>query len=203
MTTDTMDSPATTTASGTQDGTTTAKTTALTSAQANTADATTPASADTDGAAAVAAIEYQPFVVPEGITTDEEMLGEFQAAAKGLKLSQEDAQKFADLGVKMQLKQADSYRKTQEDWIEATKTDAEFGGEKLSENLGIALKARDAFGGPALIKVLNDTGLGNHPEIIRAFYRVGKAISEDNRVITGNPSGNPADPAKRMFPNQA
>lgn len=203
MTTETLEAPATTTDTGTQDATTTADTTALTSEQPGTADASPAASADTDSSAEVVAVEYQPFAVPEGMTADEEVLGEFQAVAKELKLSQKDAQKFADLGAKMQVKQAEAYRKTQEGWIESTRSDAEFGGEKLSENLGVAKKALAAFATPELTKVLNDTGLGNHPEIIRAFYRVGKAISEDNRIVTGTSAGQPSDQAKRLFPNQA
>jgi len=43
------------------------------------------------------------------------------------------------------------------------------------------------------------TGLGNHPEVIRAFYKAGKAISED-RFIPGSPKGAEMDMAKRMFP---
>jgi hypothetical protein len=203
MTTDTLDAAATITEPGTQDATT-AATTALTSEQSSTtatAGADTPAKAD--DATAETPIEYEPFAVPEGMTADEEVLGEFQAAAKELKLSQKDAQKFADLGAKLQMKQADAYRKVQEGWIDSTKTDAEFGGEKLPENLGIAKKAMAAFATPELAKVLNETGLGNHPEVIRAFYRVGKAISEDNRVVTGTQAGTASDPAKRLFPNQA
>ena len=82
------------------------------------------------------------------------------------------------------------------------KTDAEIGGDKLPENLAVARKALETFGTPELKALLNESGLGNHPEVIRFFYRSGKAISED-RVIRGGAAGQPTDPAKRMFPNQA
>ena len=56
------------------------------------------------------------------------------------------------------------------------------------------------FGTPELRDVLNMTGLGNHPEIIRAFYRAGKAISED-AFVSGSPRrADDMDAAKRMFP---
>ena len=79
------------------------------------------------------------------------------------------------------------------------KVDKEIGGEKFTENLALARKALESFGTPELQDVLNMTGLGNHPEVIRAFYKAGKAISED-RFIPGTPKGAEMDMAKRMFP---
>ncbi len=162
------------------------------------------APADADQAAEQpAAVEYEPFVVPEGVTTDEDVLGEFKGIAKELKLSQTDAQRLADVGIKMQQKQAEAYRQTQTQWIESSKSDKEFGGVALQENLGIARKAMEAFATPELRDLLNQTGFGNHPELIRHFVRVGKAISEDGRVVSGTKAAVPSDPAKRLFPNQA
>ena len=63
--------------------------------------------------------------------------------------------------------------------------DKEFGGPALAENLSVAKKALDAFGTAELRTLLNESGLGNHPEIVRLFFRAGKAISED-RVVTGS-----------------
>jgi hypothetical protein len=74
------------------------------------------------------------------------------------------------------------------------------GGDKLAENLGIARKALDQFGTPELKDVLNMTGFGNHPAVIRAFYKIGKAISEDKFVKGSTPSAAATDIAKRMFP---
>jgi hypothetical protein len=69
--------------------------------------------------------------------------------------------------------------------MEASKQDKEFGGPALAENLSVAKKALDAFGTAELRTLLNESGLGNHPEIVRLFFRAGKAISED-RVVTGS-----------------
>ena len=43
------------------------------------------------------------------------------------------------------------------------------------------------FGTDALKSLLTESGLGNHPEVIRFMYRAGKAISEDSYV--GNSEG--------------
>lgn len=166
------------------------------------AEPSTEAKAD-DKPAAEPEIEYEPFKLPEGLATDEEMLGEFKALAKELKLPQADAQRLADLGAKMQTKQMEQHAATVAGWITATQTDKEFGGDALPENLAVARKAIDAFGSPELRTLLNDSGLGNHPEVVRTFLRVGKAISEDGRIVTGSKAAAPSDPAKRLFPNQA
>jgi hypothetical protein len=43
--------------------------------------------------------------------------------------------------------------------------------------------------------LLNETGLGNHPEMIRAFARIGERVSEDGFALAGtaSPSNKPID----------
>jgi hypothetical protein len=92
--------------------------------------------------------------------------------------------------------------KARDDWRQQATTDKEFGGDQLNANLAVAKKAMDAFGTPELTKLLNESGLGNHPEVIRVFYRAGKAISEDGFVSGQSTQSRVDDPAKRLFPNQ-
>lgn len=212
MTTDTLIDPATDTSTGSQDATLPA---ADTTALLDTGPQGAPADASADNPPAADAkpegekpegddkpTEYEPFTLPEGLGVDEELLGEFKAEAKRLNLSQEDAQKFVDLQAKAAARQAEQLASVRAQWADQSKTDKEFGGDALSENLGVAKKAMDAFATPELRKLLNDSGLGNHPEVIRTFVRVGKAISEDGRVVSGTRSTTSSDPAKRLFPNQ-
>jgi len=46
----------------------------------------------------------------------------------------------------------------------------------------VAKKALDSFGTPELRTLLNESGIGNHPELIRFMVRAGKAISSDTFV---------------------
>lgn len=147
-----------------------------------------------------AAPESYDLKMPEGVELDQAAAAEFTAIAKELKLDQAAAQKLADVGAKMAQRQVEAHAKLVESWVEQVKTDKEIGGDRFEENLGIARKALEAFGTPALRDVLNATGIGNHPEVIRAFYKVGKAISED-RFVAGAPKGGTDDPAKKLFPN--
>ena len=139
--------------------------------------------------------------MPEGVELDSAGASEFTAIAKELKLDQAAAQKLADVGAKMAQRQVEAHAKLVETWTEQVKTDKEIGGDRLEENLGIARKAIDTFGSPELKALLNSTGLGNHPEVVKLAYKVGKAISED-RFVGGSPKGNATnDPAKKLFPN--
>ena len=121
---------------------------------------------------------YEEFKAPEGQQFDPEVLNNFKDVAKELNLSQEAAQKMLDkmapVVAQRQSQQMEAFRSQ---WAEQSTTDKEFGGEKLSENLGVARKALDTFGSTELKSLLNESGLGNHPEFIRLLYRAGKAIS--------------------------
>lgn len=175
------------------------------------------ADAAADGDAKTGAPESYEFKAPEGITLQDAVVAEFSTVAKELGLSQEAAQKVIDkLAPTLAKQNAQAMTAAMESantaWVKATQTDKDIGGEKLSENLSLARKALDRFGTPELGKLLGrfhpkenpmGTGLGNHPEIIRAFVKAGRAISEDKFVPGGNqPSKGERNAAKSLYPNQ-
>ncbi len=155
--------------------------------QTGTEQAKTPQAPSSDAAPAQAQAEPSyTFTTPEGVEFDAEVLKTYGEAAKELKLQPEAAQKLLEkVAPAMQERQSQQLEQMRNEWLEASKADKEFGGEKLTENLTVAKKALDAFGSPELRTLLNESGLGNHPEVIRFFLRAGKAISED-RYIGGN-----------------
>lgn len=137
-------------------------------------------------AEAKAAPETYEFKAPEGRVFDSEVIAEYSKVAKELNLSQEAAQRVLDaVGPKLAERQAAQIEAVRNGWADNSKADKEFGGDKLTENLGVAKKALDQFGTAELRSLLNESGLGNHPEVIRFMYRAGKAISED-RIVTGS-----------------
>ena len=168
------------------------KATATQGQQAADAAAAGKAPEATDAKATEAPAEDKPtapetyeFKAPEGRAFDPEVIAEYSKVAKELNLSQEAAQRVLDsVGPKLAERQAAQIEAVRNGWADSSKADKEFGGEKLSENLGIAKRALDQFGTAELRDLLNESGLGNHPEVIRFMYRAGKAISED-KVITG------------------
>ena len=143
------------------------------------------------------------FDAGEGKEFDPAVLEAYSEVAKELNLSNEDAQKLLDkVAPVMQARQAEQIEAVKEGWAEAARTDKEFGGEKLDQNLAVAKKALDAFGSPELKALLNESGLGNNPEVIRFMYRAGKQISEDNLVGGKAPSGNDKSLADKLYSNQ-
>lgn len=155
------------------------------------------AAATTPETKPAAAPEKYEFKAPEGTEYDSEILDAFTGAAKEANLSQDAAQKLIEkMAPAIAARQADQVQAIHKEWLDASTADTEFGGEKLAENLGVARKALDNFGTPDLRKLLDETGLGNHPEVIRFMYRAGKAISEEKFVggaARGTGATNPAN----------
>jgi hypothetical protein len=144
--------------------------------------------------------EKYDFKPPEGMEFDEETINLYAEAAKEAGLSQEKADiilgKIAPHLAQQQIK---AVEKVSTEWEVASRADPEFGGDKLNENLSVAAKAIEQFATPELKTLLNESRLGNNPEVIRLFYRVGKAISEDGFVsATGAPQ---TSDARALFPN--
>ncbi len=183
-----------------QTATTTPESTPATTPEAGAANAQATETKDGEKTPEPQVPESYEFTMPEGVELDTAAADEFSAIAKELKLDQATAQKVADVGAKMAQRWADKQAEQVQSWVEQVKTDKEIGGDKLDENLATARKAMEAFGTPELKDVLNATGLGNHPAVIKAFLKVGKAISEDG-FITGKPAGAETDMAKKLFPN--
>lgn len=69
-------------------------------------------------------------------------------------------------------------------WAGDLRKDAEFGGEKYDANVATAVKGLEAVGSPELRKMLDETGLGSHPDVVRAFWKVGQMVA-DTAVVTG------------------
>ena len=119
---------------------------------------------------------------------DPEVLTAFGEVAKDLDLPQDAAQKVLDkVAPVIQARQAKEVEQAKTNWANDSQSDEEFGGENLNANLETAKSALNAFGTDALKSLLQESGLGNHPEVIRFMYRAGKAISEDGYV--GNSQG--------------
>lgn len=178
-------------------------------AEGQTGD-TKPASAEGEGTQAKAgAPEQYEFKAPEGKGFDPEVIAAYSTVAKELDLPQDSAQKILDalapkVAERFEARQAEALAKYKSDLIEQTKTDKELGGEKLSERIAVAEKALAKFGNDELRTLLKESGLANHPEVIRAFYKAGQAISEDRFVPGGKePAKSSANPAKALYPTQA
>lgn len=136
--------------------------------------------------------EKYEFKVPEGALLDKADVERIAAYARERGLSQEDAQKVLERDSATLASYADRQKAQQEEvrdsWAKATETDKELGGEKLREVTETARRVLDRFGSEEFKTQLNETGLGNHPELIRILYRVGKVLSDDRTILGGSTS---------------
>lgn len=175
-------------------------------APANQQPAAAPAEAakPAEGAKPAAPAEVE-IKLPEGETLDEAAIAAIKADIKDLGLEGEAAQKYADKRLAAEKsfveKQQAMFKESVSKWAAEARADKEIGGDAFDANLATAKKALDTFASEGLREMLNSTGFGSHPEVIRLFHKIGAAISED-RLVTGKAPDAPADPAKRLFPNQ-
>lgn len=138
----------------------------------------------------------------------------FTPIAKELGLTNDQAQKLATfhqeqvttlLTQQTQI-QTDAWANLQTTWRTEARADPEYGhlagGKTFDENSALIAKGLATFGTPALNKALIDSGMGNHPEIARFCYRVGKAVSEDTIRVGANVGGGgtPVPLANKLFP---
>lgn len=86
----------------------------------------------------------------------------------------------------------------------AAKVHQEWGTDPkvIAENEAAVALAMRNFADDDFKALMNSTGLGSHPAVVRVMLKVGKAISDD-KFIAGNRGGGsePKDLAHRMFPN--
>jgi hypothetical protein len=176
-----------------------------TASEEDTSEESEDAESDEDQEAG-APEDYGDFEIPEGMELDEKAMEEFVPIAKELDLNKEQAQKLVSL-YSEQAKanitaQQEEYADVREDWIKEVKADKEVGGKNFDESIGTAREALKNFGSPELTELLNETGLGDHPQVIKFFHKVGSALKEDGMVTGGSSTSAPVDVAKRLFPNQ-
>jgi len=55
-------------------------------------------------------------------------------------------------------------------------------GANFDSEVKNARKALDAYTDSAFRKYMDDTGLGNHPALVKAFAKIGRELSEDRLV---------------------
>lgn len=201
MTTDASEPSATTTQAGETTQTTATDSAAATSTTVTTEGADDAQTKAPDDEGKKDGGEKQPdpvvydFKMPEGVELDKDAADQFKAIATELKMPAESAQKVVDLYAKLQGDATKAFSDQVQAWGDEVKADKELGS---SENLAAARKAVDDFGTPEFKSLLNSTGLGNHPEVVRFMSKIGKQISED-AVVRGRQGEKPRDAANVLY----
>ena len=139
--------------------------------------------------------KYEAFKVPEGMKIDQGEDSSFVKAAKEAQLSQEQAQKFIDLGIKNIQDHTQTMRDAHDaqvkQWTQDIKSDPEFGGDNFNETVTRANRvlANETLAKVGMKDVLADlqmTGRANHPAYIKMFAAIDKMIGDD-KLVDGKP----------------
>jgi hypothetical protein len=166
------------------------------------------------GAKAPATYEFK---MPEGVELDTKALEAFTPALREIDLPQDQAQKLVDVFAKVRMDEATAFTEQLKDekfaltqvgnvlaqstetWAAALKTDPEIGGKNYDTNVKTAQRAMARFGSPELKTLLNQTGLGNHPALLRAFLKVGHLVTEDTTDLGAGGAPASRKPAEDVF----
>ncbi len=154
-----------------------------------------PASAAADPRTAQPPDPYAAVTLPENSPLDPQTWTAFKQMARAVNLPAQALEQWraleeARLQQAAQL-QADQQLQTLEAWAHQTQDEW---GASWQEEVSKAVRAADLFGGPELRQLLEETGLGNHPVIVRTFHAVAQRMSED---VT--PGGVPAAQTDKTF----
>jgi hypothetical protein len=126
---------------------------------------------------------YSKLELPENLKGQEENFASFKKLAAELNIPAETAEKLiqwesaaTEQGQKIaEGDRADILQK----WTEKTK---EMFGPSYQREVLRALDAAERFGGGELRALLDVTGLGSHPVIVKTFHKISTQISEDVSV---------------------
>jgi hypothetical protein len=166
--------------------------------QAPAADATK----DTEGAAATAGVPERYEFALEGLEIDPAMVTAAEPVLRELGLTNESANKLLPVATKLisnaqdRTMQAmiDAGAKQRKDWLAEYHADPVIGGAKRAETQRLAEAGMTAAGfkhGHPFRQMLTESGLGNHPDMIRTFRRLGELVG------SGGGSQAPALPESR------
>lgn len=157
---------------------------------------------------------YDAWTVPEGFTLDSAISEGANPIFKEFGLTQAQGQKLVDFYIKQQQSTGDAnraaYQAVVEGWRDATMKDPEMGSkiQEIQTAIGRAKNLLSPAERTALDTVMNNTGLGNHPDVVRALWKISQRVTEGTHVTGGGPSvegqgGKTAKPtmAQSMYPN--
>jgi hypothetical protein len=160
--------------------------------------------------------------LPEGFKVNEGLLGKALPLFETAKLQPEQRQQLVDLLVeglqgheksltegfeksfkerheKLRDQERTQERETQaKAWLDQVQKDADLGGKNAELTQKLAGKALVKFDPKGeLGPVLDETGLGNHPALVRFLAEVGKVLQEDSIAGTGAGSKGGGTPSKQ------
>lgn len=159
-----------------------------------------------DSGKQTAPVEYN-LKAPEGF--DAAGLPKIAEVAKNWGLTPENAQKLLDQTHAAQIKaKADTeaaLAKQKQEWVDAVKADPVIGGEKFDATIARAMKVvgeLDQKIAPGIKQLLESSGYGDHPVVVRLFAYLGEKNREDSFSTPGGaPAGEKPTIEQMLYPS--
>ena len=155
---------------------------------------------------------YELVGLPEGTEIDAASLAVITPIAKELNLSNEGLSKIAGVYAehvlpsvieRVQSELENNITATRAEWEtqakEQLKTDPAFEGKSLDVVRAMSAKTLDRFGGKEFREYLDETGLGNHPAMLKMAYLVGTQIAEDTSFERGGSVTTPKSSVEKFY----
>lgn len=158
--------------------------------------------------------DFKDLKMPEGFILDKDLAAKFEPLGKELNLSQQSANKLANLLVEYQQKEVESanekiaeYKKQESALIKANyekmlNEDEEIGGgnqTKMNAYIDVADVGYKEFASAELKAVLQELHLDYHPAVIKHFHRLAQLTGNDKITKTGSPAGVKQDIADIIY----
>lgn len=163
---------------------------------------------------------YDPFTVPEGVTLDEERVTKFTDILRELETTgkadhaavQQFGQKAVDFHVEevqkavenLQNSYMTAWEKQKTDWKDTFMKDPELGGNRFQTTVDAARNFIRTHGGSPeqqqeFRDVMESSGLGNHPAVIRLLANAGTAMKEGTPIIATKPVSAPKSKVSTLY----
>lgn len=146
--------------------------------------------------------EAYTFDLPEGMSLDKGLLEAVEPALREANLTNAQANTVAKAYAATVKAQEESYLTEVNGWATQVQADPELGGKNFADTAESARQVMAKFGTPALKDLLNSTGYGNHPELVRFVSRIGKSLMTDKVVDPDGSGAAPRTLEDRMYGNK-
>jgi len=142
--------------------------------------------------------------IPEGTEVDETITKEFSDIARGMNLTNEQANQMAAYGIRYGQQIADAVRSQYNaqvvGWGEQARAELGANLEKTMSTAGAGIEAAERQI-PGLRQALNETGAGNRIEIIRLCEMLGRLVQADPGKLVNVTGAAAPTPAPTWYPN--
>ncbi len=122
--------------------------------------------------------------VPKGMELNDNQRNTFMRQAKELGLNGQTAQKLLEISHNNMESNKQAHQEQVAAWEQELRKDRQLGGQSFESTVAYAKAGLQRFDPSGeLLTILDQTGYGNNPHVIRFLQAVGKAHAEDSVVL--------------------